>query len=147
MPIVRHCRNTTTSLHFRCSVAHLQQWSVAQAHLDVEKLYAALDGARRERNLSWRGVAREIGVSPSLLSRMANGRQPDTSGFIATVEWLRMPAEDFFSTRQDGESQRDPAVMAQMSALLRTRKDLSKADVDYLESIISAAVTRIETTD
>jgi hypothetical protein len=33
-----------------------------------------------------------------LLSRLGNGLKPDTDGFATLVAWLRMPAEDFFSS-------------------------------------------------
>ena len=38
----------------------------------------------------------EIGVSPSLLSRLRNGLKPDTDSFATIVRWLGIPAERFF---------------------------------------------------
>ena len=45
--------------------------------VDVGALYAALDAERDARGVSWRQLAKEIGVSPSMLSRLGNGQRPD----------------------------------------------------------------------
>jgi len=52
---------------------------MARASIDVAALYAALDAARESRDLSWRQLAREIEVSPSTLSRLGNGLNPDVN--------------------------------------------------------------------
>jgi transcriptional regulator with XRE-family HTH domain len=107
-------------------------------------LYSALDAARQERQLTWRALAGEIGVSPSLLSRLGNGLKPDTDGFATIVAWLKLPAEQFFE--RDGEDSvddaRQPDLMAELAPLLRARKDLSETDIKYLQQIIGATVER-----
>lgn len=112
--------------------------------INTAALYSALDAARQERQLSWRSLAGEIGVSPSLLSRLGNGLKPDTDGFATIVAWLRLPAEDFFEHqgRDRGDEARDPDLMAQLVPLLRARKDLSETDVKYLQQVIGATVER-----
>ena len=66
-----------------------------EPRLDVRALYAALDQARRSRDLSWRGVAREAGVSPSTLTRLGQLKRPDVDSFAALVQWLGIDAERF----------------------------------------------------
>jgi transcriptional regulator with XRE-family HTH domain len=112
--------------------------------IDTALLYSALDGARQERQWSWRTLAAEVGVSPSLLSRLRNGLKPDTDGFATLVAWLRLPAEQFFTGEESGSSGEAafPDLMAQLAPLLRARKDLSETDVRYLEQIIGATVER-----
>ncbi|KXO99705.1 XRE family transcriptional regulator [Tsukamurella tyrosinosolvens] len=117
---------------------------MAKTTINTAALYAALDAARQERQLSWRSLAGEVGVSPSLLSRLGNGLKPDTDGFATIIAWLRLPAEDFFehegrSTVDDG---REPDLMAQLAPLLRARKDLSETDIKYLQQVIGATVER-----
>lgn len=68
---------------------------MAKDQIDVEALYSALDAQRTARGLSWRQLAKELQVSPSLLSRMANGLRPDADAFITLVQWLGVPAEQF----------------------------------------------------
>lgn len=112
--------------------------------INTAALYSALDAARQERQLSWRGLAGEIGVSPSLLSRLGNGLKPDTDGFATIVAWLRLPAEDFFERegRNQGDEASEPDLMAQLAPLLRARKDLSETDVKYLQQVIGATIER-----
>ena len=113
--------------------------------IDATLLYSTLDGARQERGLSWRALAKEIGVSPSLLSRLGNGLKPDTDGFATLVAWLGLPAEQFFA-REDGQEMTkadQPDLMAQLTPLLRAQKDLSETDVKYLQQIISATVEHV----
>lgn len=118
---------------------------MAKTTINTALLYSALDAARQQRQLSWRALAGEIGVSPSLLSRLGNGLKPDTDGFATIVAWLRLPAEQFFE--HDGadsadDAAREPDLMAQLAPLLRARKDLSETDVRYLQQIIGATVER-----
>ena len=114
---------------------------MSKESVDPALLHSALNAARQEMgNPSWRSLAKEIGVSPSLLSRIANGQKPDADGFATLVSWLRIPAEMF--VRHHDDSPEEPALMAQLAPLLRARKDLSEQDVEYLEGIIGVALKR-----
>lgn len=117
---------------------------MAKTTINTASLYSALDAARQERQLSWRALAGEIGVSPSLLSRLGNGLKPDTDGFATIIAWLRLPAEDFFERdgQDSADDSREPDLMAQLAPLLRARKDLSETDVKYLEQVIGATIER-----
>ena len=116
---------------------------MAKTTIDAALLYSALDAARQQRQLSWRSLAADVGVSPSLLSRLGNGLKPDTDGFATLVGWLGMPAEQFFASENaGGRPTQEPDLMAQLAPLLRARKDLNESDVRYLEQVISATVER-----
>lgn len=116
---------------------------MAKTTINAALLYSTLDAARQERQLSWRSLAADIGVSPSLLSRLGNGLKPDTDGFATLVGWLGMPAEQFFiADPSNDRSSQEPDLMAQLAPLLRARKDLNESDVRYLEQVISATVER-----
>ncbi|MFB7085768.1 helix-turn-helix domain-containing protein [Streptomyces sp. NPDC056296] len=110
--------------------------------MNVQVLHAALDAARAEKGLSWRQLAKELGVSASTISRMTNGLKPDVSAFAAMTTWLRMPAETFYVTAEREEAQEDPELVASLVPLLRARSDLSGDDVAYLEEVIGAAARR-----
>lgn len=113
--------------------------------IDVKSLHAALDAQRTARELSWRQLAKEIGVSPSLLARLGNGYRPDADGFATLTRWLNMPAETFMITEpadSSGSAALEPELTAQLAPLLRARKDLTPADVEYLEDVIRATVRR-----
>lgn len=112
-----------------------------QLSVDVRSLYEALDKARQPKGLSWRQLAKEIGVSASTISRMANGLKPDVLAFAAMTTWLRMPAETFY-VGASGLAGEEPDLVAQLVPLLRARKDLDANDVAYLEEVIGAAARR-----
>jgi transcriptional regulator with XRE-family HTH domain len=115
-----------------------------QTHLNVAALYASLDAQRSARNLSWRNLAKDIGISPSTFSRMANGLRPDVDAFASMTQWLAMPADVFITDDRAGDRE-EPELVAQLAPLLRARSDLEDKDVEYLQELIGAAVRRFRT--
>ncbi|MER6667412.1 helix-turn-helix transcriptional regulator [Amycolatopsis japonica] len=117
---------------------------MANASIDVIALYGALDAAREGRELSWRQLAKLLDVSPSTMSRLANGKNPDVEAFATMVRWLDVPAEKFMI--DDEELQRraaePPDLVAELAPLLRARPDLEPEDVEHLEELIGSAVRR-----
>lgn len=111
--------------------------------LDTDALHAALDAQRAARKLSWRQLAKEVEVSPSTMTRLANGQRPDVDAFAALVRWLGQPA-DTFLTRDNQAPSEEPDLVAQLAPLLRARHDLSEEDAKYLEDLISVAVRRFK---
>lgn len=111
---------------------------MAKTKIDTLGLKDALDQARISRGLSWRQLAAESGVTPSLLSRLRNGYNPDAQGFMTLVRWLRMPAETFLPDHDDAHPQ--PELTAQLAPLLRARADLSEDDVKMLQDVIRATL-------
>src|SRR5574342_887839 len=99
-----------------------------RTRINVPALYAALDAVRASRELSWRQLAREVGVSPSTFSRLANRLKPDVDAFVAMVRWLRVPAERFMIGEEGGAVRDEPDLMAELSLLLRARRDLDPED-------------------
>ena len=62
---------------------------------DPPALYAALDAQRRSREMSWREVAAEIGVSVATIARTQDGGRMEVDGMLAMVGWLGVPVETF----------------------------------------------------
>lgn len=112
--------------------------------IDVAALYAALAIAKDDRNMSWRQVAKELDLSPSTFTRMANGLRPDVEAFAALATWLGQPADDFI-TRIDGDAP-EPDLVASLAPLLRARKDLTSEDAEHLQSLFQAAVEQFQAT-
>ena len=118
---------------------------MTKTRIDVQGLYAALDAERSARGLSWRQLAKEIGVSPSLLSRLSNDLRPDADGFATLVRWLNMPAEQFMVDLDVApRSQTEPDLVTQLAPLLRARQDLDKRDIASLEDVIRATVRHVQ---
>jgi transcriptional regulator with XRE-family HTH domain len=112
-----------------------------QTQINVPALYAALDAVRESKRMSWRQLARDVQVSPSTFSRLANRQKPDVDAFLALVRWLNVPAERFM-TDGDEQDREEPPLMAELAPLLRARRDLNSEDKEYLEELIGAAVRR-----
>jgi transcriptional regulator with XRE-family HTH domain len=111
--------------------------------VDVEALYAALDSKRKAQETSWREIARELEISPSTFSRMAQGRRPDVDTFATLVGWLGMPAESFMrSTRKEADATTEEPV-AMVSSYLRSARNIEPEDAEALEEIFRAAYKRL----
>lgn len=56
--------------------------------LDVATLHSALDYIRAHRQMTWKAVAEEAGLSASTLTRLGQGHAPDADGLCALMAWL-----------------------------------------------------------
>lgn len=117
---------------------------MAEAQLDVDALYGALDQKRQRQKLSWRQVAAEAGVSPSTFSRMTQGKRPDVDSFARLVNWLGVSADRFLLPDQGRRGKKSGEVLSEISAFLRASKDLSPKSVEALEDIIRAAYEHLK---
>jgi transcriptional regulator with XRE-family HTH domain len=95
--------------------------------------------------ISWRAAAGQIGVSPSLLTRLRNGQRPDLEAFAAITDWLGEPAERFFLREQSPTSVGTQEPLASsMNALLRARSDLNDSDREFLSTILLAGLKHVQ---
>lgn len=77
----------------------------------VPPVGARIRQARTARGMSLRGLAREIGVSASLISQIETGKsQPSVSTLYAITTALSIPVESLFDA--EGETARTPATAA-----------------------------------
>jgi transcriptional regulator with XRE-family HTH domain len=109
--------------------------------VDVEALYAALDSKRKTHGASWREIARELDISPSTFTRMAQGRRPDVDTFATLLRWLGMPAESFMRGKTTTAATEEPVAM--VSSYLRSARNVSPEDAEALEDIFRAAYNRL----
>ena len=100
---------------------------------------AALNATRLSRQMNWKQVAFESGVSASTLTRMSQGKRPDVDGLAALVKWSGLSADSFIG--QSGAA--GPEPLAQMTALLRADKKLNDASKRALEGVLLAAYERL----
>jgi transcriptional regulator with XRE-family HTH domain len=105
--------------------------------VDVIALYAALDAKRQKEGLSWRELAGDLKISPSTLTRMAQGRRPDVDAFATLLRWLGMSADAFMrSTKKVNE---EVNAIAMISSYLRADRNIDPKDAEALEDILKAA--------
>jgi transcriptional regulator with XRE-family HTH domain len=110
---------------------------------DTEAFYGALDVARRTRELNWKQVANESGVSASTLTRMAQGKRPDVDGLAALAAWSGLDTDDFVRATDRPA----PEPLAQISTYLRSDKNLTPESADALDTLIRVAYTQLAAKD
>jgi transcriptional regulator with XRE-family HTH domain len=101
--------------------------------------YAALDAARRARDLTWKELAQDSGVSASTLTRIGQGRRPDVDSFAALVKWAGLDSDDFMGRHREGEA----APLAQISVLLRHDPRLSEEAASAIDELIRVTYERL----
>ncbi|GAB3795032.1 helix-turn-helix domain-containing protein [Humibacter antri] len=108
---------------------------MAAGTFDSDAFYAALNQTRQSRNLNWKQVAAESGVSASTLTRMAQGRRPDIDGLAALTVWSGLSSDDYVR-RESTEPA--PETMAMISTYLRADKHLTPKAAEAMESVIKS---------
>lgn len=109
---------------------------------DNEGFFSALDATRQARELSWRTVAKETGVSPSTLTRIGQGRRPDVDSFAALAAWAGTDPEGFF-LREGDDARRGSDPLAEISVLLRRDPNLSTEAASALDELVKATYSRL----
>lgn len=85
------------------------------SHISIPALFAALDVRREAQGLSWRDVARTIGLSASTFTRLSRGCTLDLDGYVVCCRWLGVSTEVFIT----GELTAKPEnLAAELSTLL-----------------------------
>lgn len=106
--------------------------------IDVSALYGALDSRRSARDMSWRGLAKELRLSPSVFTRLAQGRRPDFGSYLRMTEWLEVPLERFVGGEKPTEISSEETVTA-IAAHLRADESLKPESAKAIEKIVRAA--------
>lgn len=107
---------------------------------DPEAFYSALATTVTARQMKWKQVSNQTGVSPSTLTRMAQGRQPDAASLAALSAWAGINPADF--VQLPGRKAPSEPLVA-ISALLRADPKLKREAVNALEAIIQAAYEKL----
>jgi transcriptional regulator with XRE-family HTH domain len=134
------CRTLFTNSNDLDRIATMKEQRV----VDVGGLYEALDLKRRNDDLSWREAAAKMGVSPSTLTRMAQGASPDVEGFGKMVQWLGVSADDFIARTKGRTSRKSEELLVVVSRHLRASKELDAKSAKALETIIEAAYRQVK---
>jgi transcriptional regulator with XRE-family HTH domain len=106
--------------------------------VDWGALYAALEAKRDSQRRSWRVIANELDVSPSVFTRLAHGHTADVDTFLTLSAWLGVPAETFV----EGDEQRAPdseATLAVIASSLRADRALKPRNAEAIETVLRAA--------
>lgn len=110
---------------------------------DGEAFYAALDSQRQALGMTWKEVAEEAKVSASTLSRMSQQKRPDVDGLAALLAWSGLQLEAFIRKPALAGGKK-PEPLAQITAVLRADRNLSKSSAAAIEQILKAAYRRFK---
>ncbi len=103
---------------------------------DSEGFYRALAATVVARKLRWKQVSIETGVSPTTLTRMAQGRKPDSESLAILATWAGLPVQDFVRTPH---KLRRPETAAKATAIFRADPELDEHAKRALETVVLAA--------
>lgn len=106
-----------------------------------ETFYEDLAKTVASRKLTWKQVSIDTHVSPTTLTRMAQGRQPDAASLAALSAWAGINPADYVKSKV---KKGVPEPMVAISALLRADPKLEPQAVKALESIIQAAYENLK---
>lgn len=106
---------------------------------DAPSFFAALDGQRSARGLTWKKVAEQARVPASTLTRMSQGRKPDVDSLSALCIWSGLKADAFMNAASNQRAE----PLAEISALFRADPNLSKEGARALEAIIKTAYEQL----
>ena len=113
-----------------------------KAEFKGSAFYRALDSARAARNLNWKQVAEESGVSASTLTRMAQGKRPDVDSLAALVRWSGLSA-DAFVGGPTGSVSYSAEPLSQITTVLQSDPSLPDEGRDAMIDMITAAYMRL----
>jgi len=113
-----------------------------KGRLDADALFAALDAARKDRDLTWFKVAKQTGVSQSTLTRLSQGRRPDVDGSLALTRWLGLTLEHFERDSEGSPIRSEP--ITEVVALLRALKKLSPKSREMLTRLVTSAYEELK---
>ena len=107
---------------------------------DADSFFNALDSVRIARGRNWKQVGQESRVSPSTLTRMAQGKRPDVDSLAALARWSGLIVDTF--VRGPGPApEQEPLAM--ISTYLRSDKHLSPEAAKALDAVIKATYERL----
>lgn len=106
--------------------------------IELDILAHALQDRMKDRELSLRDAAGQIGCSASTLSRLLKGASapnvPDTRVLLKAVNWLGKRLQDFEPSRIT-----TPTTLADVEVHLRALPGLGERDKEALISMVRAA--------
>jgi transcriptional regulator with XRE-family HTH domain len=114
--------------------------------IDVPGLRSAVETRVKAEGISWRQAAGQIGVSPSLLTRLRNDQRPDLDAYALIVRWLRISADQFLVDPDELATRQEPELSSSINALLRARSDLDEQDKEHLATILQSGIEHFRRT-
>jgi transcriptional regulator with XRE-family HTH domain len=106
---------------------------------NASAFYEVLAQVVSARDVTWRELGRQTGITPSTLSRMAHGAWPDAARLAVLSAWANLNPADFVVRPLD-EARGDS--LGAISTVLRSDPNLEPTAAQALEAIIGVAYAR-----
>ena len=106
---------------------------------NASAFYEVLAEKLAARDMNWSALSRETGVTPSTLSRMAQGRGPDAATLAVLSAWAGVNPADFVVVALPSK-RAEP--IAEICTLLRSDPNLGPEAAQALETIVQIAYER-----
>lgn len=106
--------------------------------IDVPALYGALDSKRTAKGISWRELARQLNLSASVFTRLAQGRSPELDSYVVMTHWLGVSTEAFVAIERPSEAETVNTVEA-IAGYLRADKALKPESAKAISTIVETA--------
>lgn len=114
---------------------------IEPGQFDVAALHSALDAQRIARDMTWKDVSAESGVSASTLTRLSQGKRPDVDSLTSLTHWLGLSADRFMGVRQMAFGGASP--LAQISTIIRDDPNLNKDAATALDELVKSTYARL----
>lgn len=115
-----------------------------KVEFDATGFFRAIDTTRSAKQLNWKQVAEDSGVSASTLTRLGQGKRPDVDSMAALVSWSGLSADAFVS--RTGASAK-PEALSQIATVLGGDTRLSADARDTILDIVTATYQRLAKSD
>lgn len=109
---------------------------------DAKAFYAAVDTAVRTRDVRWKDVSADTGISQTTLTRMGQGRQPDAASLAALSAWAGLNPANFVSGSAGMAD--DHHTLEKVALLFRQDAQLSPEAARSLEEIVTTAYNALK---
>ena len=105
----------------------------------LEAFATELNSVRLAKDLTWKEVAEQSGVSASTLTRLSQGKRPDVDSLATLVRWSGLKADNYMANPSRSEG---VEPLAQITSALYSDRSLTKGDREAMLDIISATYRR-----
>jgi len=109
---------------------------------DSAAFFRALEATVLARGLRWKDVSAQTNIGASTLSRMSQGKGPDSGSLATLAAWSALNPADFVAMPQRSS---EPEPLARVSLLLRRDPRLTNDAADMIDSLVRSAYERLAT--
>ena len=105
--------------------------------LKLTQLYQRLDAIRVSRRLTWRQVAQESGVDPSLFSKLKKGNYPHVNNLIRLLLWGDIELNELVKVETSPASK--VCQLSKVIGIINNDRSLTTTARDFIIATLTAS--------